>query len=182
MAQPADESSPRTTETTAASAQAAKLCAVCWNETTPDGRVNTPCHHIFCTRCFFTWMKERSNCPVCRMAFARARNLQGSPAAIARNIVDTARIRRIERQLDRLAVRNEALSRVNLSLEEQRTTLRDTLDNLRSEVRASSEELRRLTRERRLAREGLRVLADYHREWRALYEQRRQRRRLFFPT
>lgn len=158
------------------------LCAVCWNATTPGRRVTTPCNHVFCTPCFFNWMKEKRNCPVCRRAFASETQGRAPAPDFVQNIIDVARIQRIERQLDRLAVRNQGLSRTNVALEEHRDSLRRTLSSLREEVRNATSELERLTRKRRHAREGLRALSNYHREWRALYEQRRRRRRLFFPS
>ena len=44
-------------------------CGICHNTINKDKSVLTSCNHRFCTSCFFTWMKEKTNCPYCRTAF-----------------------------------------------------------------------------------------------------------------
>ncbi|KAI9001809.1 hypothetical protein DFJ74DRAFT_697277 [Hyaloraphidium curvatum] len=48
-------------------------CAICYTplDVGPagkEGRMITPCGHLFCTGCLTTWMEERMLCPVCRQA------------------------------------------------------------------------------------------------------------------
>ena len=44
-------------------------CPICKNIIPSTRRVVTPCNHCFCTQCFFKWMKEGKNCPLCRKIF-----------------------------------------------------------------------------------------------------------------
>tara|TARA_B110000858_G_scaffold5249_1_gene5964 strand:+ start:2513 stop:3703 length:1191 start_codon:yes stop_codon:yes gene_type:complete len=41
-------------------------CAVCYDELTDKTTVATPCGHLFCTKCFFKWLRESTTCPMCR--------------------------------------------------------------------------------------------------------------------
>ena len=44
-------------------------CPICKNPLPSLRRVVTPCDHYFCTECFFKWIKEGKNCPLCRKTF-----------------------------------------------------------------------------------------------------------------
>ena len=44
------------------------ICGICWSKV-GSKRVMTPCKHLYCTDCFFRWMKENRNCPACRENF-----------------------------------------------------------------------------------------------------------------
>jgi len=41
-------------------------CAVCYDELNDKNTVATPCGHLFCTKCFFKWLRESTTCPMCR--------------------------------------------------------------------------------------------------------------------
>lgn len=44
-------------------------CNICYKtKDTPD-MLTTSCGHIFCSECFFKWLKEKPNCPICRAQF-----------------------------------------------------------------------------------------------------------------
>lgn len=51
-------------------------CSICHNQINKDKSVYTECGHRFCSKCFFTWMKENTTCPNCRAQFARTLNDQ----------------------------------------------------------------------------------------------------------
>jgi hypothetical protein len=44
-------------------------CSVCYKELKLDNIVNTMCNHVYCKTCFFKWMKQAYNCPMCRRNF-----------------------------------------------------------------------------------------------------------------
>lgn len=44
-------------------------CNVCYNDLNIKNIVNTKCGHVFCRTCFFRWMKQSTNCPMCRRNF-----------------------------------------------------------------------------------------------------------------
>ena len=44
-------------------------CSICQNTIKTTESITTPCKHRFCSDCFFTWMKRKANCPVCRNEF-----------------------------------------------------------------------------------------------------------------
>ena len=41
-------------------------CSVCYQPLTVKNSVSTPCNHLFCSKCFFKWLKESNTCPLCR--------------------------------------------------------------------------------------------------------------------
>ena len=43
-------------------------CNICHDDIS-DGIIKTPCNHEFCNKCFFKWMQEKPNCPLCRKEF-----------------------------------------------------------------------------------------------------------------
>ena len=46
-----------------------KQCSICYNNIDMEKSVYTSCKHRFCSTCFFNWMKQKTNCPVCRKNF-----------------------------------------------------------------------------------------------------------------
>lgn len=44
-------------------------CSVCYKDLTVNNIVNTMCNHVYCKTCFFKWMKQGYNCPMCRRNF-----------------------------------------------------------------------------------------------------------------
>ena len=48
-----------------------KECPICKNTINSSSNVVTPCNHIFCTECFFQWIKEGKSCPMCRKIFIK---------------------------------------------------------------------------------------------------------------
>ena len=43
-------------------------CNIC-QEDLANNKIKTPCNHLFCGSCFFKWMQEKPNCPLCRKEF-----------------------------------------------------------------------------------------------------------------
>lgn len=43
-------------------------CNICQEELI-NNKIKTPCNHLFCGSCFFKWMQEKPNCPLCRKEF-----------------------------------------------------------------------------------------------------------------
>ena len=58
---------PNTNNFTAPDIEISK-CNIC-QEDTSNNSVKTPCNHEFCGDCFFKWMQEKPNCPLCRKEF-----------------------------------------------------------------------------------------------------------------
>lgn len=44
-------------------------CAICQEVIDISKSVLTSCNHKFCSKCFFSWLKKKTNCPVCRTVF-----------------------------------------------------------------------------------------------------------------
>jgi len=108
------------------------ICGICWNDVGED-KVKTPCLHIYCTKCFFLWMKENSNCPMCRASFgsneirARREQLRNLDNSILDQHFAYQTIRnkneRLQRKNERLQRRNERLEYKNARLYDRKRTL-----------------------------------------------------------
>ena len=46
-----------------------KECQICYNQFDINTIVNTPCNHVFCSPCFFRWLKGNVSCAMCRNDF-----------------------------------------------------------------------------------------------------------------
>jgi hypothetical protein len=44
-------------------------CCICYKPCNALNIVNTPCKHIYCTDCFYRWIRVRPTCPMCRRNF-----------------------------------------------------------------------------------------------------------------
>jgi chromosome segregation ATPase len=49
------------------------FCNICHKSLETNEMLKTSCNHEFCRVCFFTWLKEKPNCPVCREQFTKPR-------------------------------------------------------------------------------------------------------------
>ena len=47
----------------------ANTCSICYKELNIDNIVNTMCNHLYCKTCFFKWLNQGYNCPMCRRNF-----------------------------------------------------------------------------------------------------------------
>ena len=44
-------------------------CSICFDNIALDSCVKTICGHMFCTECFFKWIKSNTTCAICRTPF-----------------------------------------------------------------------------------------------------------------
>ena len=133
-------------------------CGICWEKIAFDNNVVTPCRHHFCTTCFFRWLKEKQNCPVCRKEFGNniVENREELLEEINESITANFQI------LRQLRISKRALSRTNRRLTERNSALRRSIGN-------KYYELDYLQTECRDTREALRASLNYRREWEELY-------------
>jgi hypothetical protein len=147
------------------------ICGICWNDVGED-KVKTPCLHIYCTKCFFLWMKENSNCPMCRASFgsneirARREQLRNLDNSILDQHFAYQTIRNNNERLQR---KNERLQRRNERLEYKNARLYDRKRTLVSHITTRYIELTSLNSERRIIREALDGITNYRTEWNQLW-------------
>ena len=41
-------------------------CSICYEILLLENSIITPCKHFFCSKCFFTWIRTKNSCPMCR--------------------------------------------------------------------------------------------------------------------
>ena len=125
-------------------------------------RVITPCDHCFCTECFFKWIKEGKNCPLCRKTFIEdpeEEEAHNTLAAINQQIITDYDI------MTHLRDKNSILTTQNMKLQESNISL--------------AQEKLRLQRENNLQRDlknvykekiiELQRRIDYKKDWLDLY-------------
>ena len=142
-----------------------KICGICWSKV-GSKRVITPCKHLYCTDCFFKWMKENRNCPACRENFddAEIKNRQ----QLLRDINE--RIRLNNHQLYKLRKENNHLYRYN-----ERLINRNNI--LRKVIASKTYEIKCLNKERHITRKAIEESLNYRREWEDLHENSYRNRR-----
>lgn len=85
-------------------------CSVCYKPCTGENIVNTPCGHIYCTDCFFRWIRVRPTCPMCRRNFTSVRAMSNDEIRDdVHNITQIYRRTIIEN--DKLMYANNALTK-----------------------------------------------------------------------
>ena len=137
-------------------------CPICKNPLPSLRRVTTPCNHCFCTKCFFHWIKEGKNCPLCRRTFIE------DPVEEAHDTL-TALNQQIMTDYDimiHLRDKNTKLTRQNMKLQESNISL--------------AQEKKRLERENNLQRDlknvykekiiELQRTINYKKDWIELYD------------
>ena len=133
-------------------------CGVCW-EKVDKRRVVTPCNHLYCSSCFFKWMKEKRTCPACRKNFddEEIKNREELLHEINEDIASHFSIFRL------LRYDNNNLKRRNHRMEQSNNTLERLIAGKKKEIYC-------LEKERRITREALQAMINYRREWEELYE------------
>ena len=142
-----------------------KICGICWSKV-GSKRVMTPCKHLYCTDCFFRWMKENRNCPACRENFddEEIKNRQ----ELLRDINE--QIRHHRHQLRKLHKKNDHLYRSN-----DRLISRNTI--LKKVIASKTYEIKCLNKERHITRKAIEESLNYRREWEDLHENSSRNRR-----
>lgn len=116
-------------------------CNICYKIKETDKMLLTSCNHIFCSECFFKWLKEKPNCPMCRTQFTKpvSVELEEELDELNREIEEYTNYREILRQgilieEDRLKnIYNRENNKMNALLSEKRKLYRD-IEALKKQV------------------------------------------------
>jgi len=141
------------------------ICGICWSKVGRK-RVMTPCKHLYCTGCFFKWMKEKRNCPACRNNFddKEIKNREELLQEINEQIRTKSHV------LKNLRKENNYLYYSNSRLTSRNNTLRKVIASKTCEIQC-------LNRERHITRQAIEESLNYRREWEDLHENALYRRR-----
>ena len=136
----------------------AARCSVCLVGMDDDTNiVTTPCEHRFHAHCFFAWIRNKVNCPICRASFTTARQLMPSSDVMGELRIIT----RLRRNRRRLHTEIEHLEDKKAYLQYRINGAIGELDKVRSDladacvIRSNS-------------RRALRVTPAYRRDWEEL--------------
>lgn len=136
----------------------AARCSVCLVGMDDDTNiVTTPCEHRFHAHCFFAWIKNKVNCPICRASFTTTRQLMPSSDVMGELRIIT----RLRRNRRRLHTEIEHLEDKKAYLQYRINGAIGELDKVRSDladacvIRSNS-------------RRALRVTPAYRRDWEEL--------------
>jgi len=167
-------------------------CRICLrNFEGADKKVTTPCDHTFHTHCFFKWMENRRNCPLCRKNFVLGRTGSGvDESAIPRGMMLAElrlldRTRRRTRQLrletEQLTQRKERIALEIDGLSDRKGSIQAALVRSLQELASVRMDLRDSQQARRYSRRALQLLSDYRRDWEQLRVPRGQSSRFEVP-
>ena len=118
-------------------------CNIC-QEDISNNKVKTPCEHEFCSDCFFKWMQEKPNCPLCRTEFVNQNimadiNANREELSVITSEVTYLKVRasKLKKQARKMYIKSE------MSWERQ-IRLRDMLETTREEIILERKRLRNL--------------------------------------
>ena len=131
-------------------------CKICMLDV-DDERVVTPCGHLYCSACFFRWMKERPTCPTCR------KYLGQEDITKRRNLLHSL-TESIHSQISLMTT----VRRDNTRLERKNKHLKNRYNRLEGMTIGKKKELINLERERLITRDSIRSMVNYRRRWEAL--------------
>jgi hypothetical protein len=142
---------PNTNNFTASDIEPFK-CNIC-QEDTSNNKVITPCEHIFCGECFFKWMQEKPNCPLCRKEFVNENimtniNANREELSVISSEINYLKVRasKLKRQAGRMYIKSEMHW-------ERQIRLRKMLESTREEIifeRKILKKLRKKTKKSKL--------------------------------
>ena len=138
---------PNTNNFTAPDIETSK-CNIC-HEDTSNNRVKTPCNHEFCGECFFRWMQEKPNCPLCRKEFVNENimtniNANREELSVITSEVTYLKVRasKLKKQARKMYIKSE------MSWERQ-IRLRNMLESTREEIILERKILKKLRKKRK---------------------------------
>ena len=131
-------------------------CKICMLDV-DDERVVTPCGHLYCSACFFRWMKERPTCPTCR------KYLGQEDVTKRRNLLHSL-TESIHSQISLMTT----VRRDNTRLERKNKHLKNRYNRLEGMAFGKKKELINLERERLITRDSIRSMVNYRRRWETL--------------
>lgn len=132
-------------------------CPICQKEIKSDSKVVTPCDHTFCTQCFFEWIMEGKNCPLCIYNFISSS--QTDTEELLSDLMAEVNIEQVGLQSLKEAIQ-EAIF--------EKTRARRELGLLKRE----QERLKAVIARRRIQLTNLRNKINYRLQWIKLYSTR----------
>jgi len=126
-------------------------CNIC-HEDTSNNRVKTPCNHEFCGECFFRWMQEKPNCPLCRKEFVNENimtniNANREELSVISSEINYLKVRatKLKRQARKMYIKSE------MSWERQ-IRLRNMLESTREEIILERKILKKIRKKRKVSK------------------------------
>jgi len=141
---------PNTNNFTAPDIETSK-CNIC-HEDTSNNRVKTPCNHEFCGDCFFKWMQEKPNCPLCRKEFVNENimtniNANREELSVISSEISYLKVR--ASKLKRQAIKMYTKSEMHW---ERQIRLRNMLESTREEIILERKILKKLRKKRKVSK------------------------------
>ena len=126
-------------------------CNIC-QEDTENNKVITPCEHIFCGECFFKWMQEKPNCPLCRKEFVNENimtniNANREELSVISSEISYLKVR--ASKLKRQAIKMYTKSEMHW---ERQIRLRNMLESTREEIILERKILKKLRKKRKVSK------------------------------
>ena len=115
-------------------------CSICYKPCNALNIVNTPCNHIYCTDCFYRWIRVRPTCPMCRRNFTSFSAMSNDEINNdIRNITQIYRRNIIENQT--LIDENRKLTKIILKRTKKNNELKIQSTNLMNRIIRAREQV-----------------------------------------
>tara|TARA_A100001011_G_C14317025_1_gene848424 strand:- start:2155 stop:3222 length:1068 start_codon:yes stop_codon:yes gene_type:complete len=115
-------------------------CCICYKPCNALNIVNTPCKHIYCTDCFYRWIRVRPTCPMCRRNFTSfsamsndeiANDVHNVTQIYRRNIIENQTLIDENRKLTKIILKR---TKKNNELKIKTTDLMNRLIRVREQI------------------------------------------------
>ena len=122
-------------------------CNIC-QEDLLDNKIKTPCNHLFCGSCFFKWMQEKPNCPLCRKEFVNENIMKNIVANREELSVLTSELEYTRYQAISIKRRLCKRKRICTELLKRQISLKQMLDKTKQCIITERKKLKSLRRKR----------------------------------
>lgn len=144
-------------------------CAICYTDLTVKNTVVTPCNHLYCSSCFFTWLGRKETCALCRQTLIpntileeRFEELQ----SVQRDILTNYRYRRaINANIKKIKKKEKKLTDNVFCLQKKQIRMRELLDYTRETCRQLVIDSTALQEAAKKQKNSLELLTKSKQEW-----------------
>ena len=144
-------------------------CAICYTVLTVKNTVVTPCNHLYCSSCFFTWLGRKETCALCRQTLIpntileeRFEELQG----VQRDILVNYRYRRaLNADIKKIKKKEKKLTDKVFCLQKKQIRMRELLDYTREACRQLVIDSAVLQEAAKNQKNSLELLTSSKQEW-----------------
>jgi len=146
-----------------------KQCGICYLDLTVGNSVATPCNHLFCSICFFTWLGRKETCALCR-AVVLSNTLVDERLTEISLIEDEAgvyreQLRLLNKKVKKKGAKLETIIVNTNALLNRQIRLRELLDKTRKTCSSAVRNSHAIKETMKMHDKSINLLKKYRTEW-----------------